>query len=66
MSEYVHLIGAEDVMRAGHTIAAAAEEMKRAADNIQDTMFRHHQFLEDWALRFQDRLEEIMKEQPHD
>ena len=62
MAEYVHLIGAEEVMLASHAMAAAAEEMKRAAANIEDTMFRHRQFLEDWALRFQDRLDETLKE----
>ncbi len=38
MSEYITLLGAEDVQRAGHTIAGAAERMNQAASSIDHTM----------------------------
>ena len=59
MTEYVHLIGAEDVLKAGASMREAAQEMQRAASSIEDTMFRHRQFLEDWAARLVTRLEAI-------
>lgn len=46
MSEYVTLIGAEQVQRAGHNIASAAEQMLRAAMTIDEAMQRFQQLVE--------------------
>lgn len=54
MSDYVHLLGSEDVQRAGHAIAAAAETMKRAADEMDVALHRHQQFLSEWLDRFEE------------
>jgi len=40
MSEYIYLSGSEDVSKAGHNIAAAAETMSRAAGRIEDCTSR--------------------------
>lgn len=37
MSEYITLLGAEDVARAGHNMKAAAETMSRAASQIEES-----------------------------
>ena len=58
MSEYVTLIGADDVRSAGHAMREAAAQMSRAAGNIDESLGRHQRFLDDWLLR----LEAIMSE----
>lgn len=62
MAEYIHLIGAEDVSRAGNSIRSAAEEMNRAASNMEDVMQRQRQFMDDWLIHFADVLEAARKE----
>lgn len=60
--ETIVLMGAEDVSRAGHNMSNAAEEMKRAAAQIEDSLFRHQRFLDDWLIR----LEQIMTKEASD
>lgn len=50
---YVTLLGAEQVQSAANTMSHAAGEMKRAADQIDDAIRRHSQFMEDWITRFE-------------
>jgi hypothetical protein len=38
MSDYIHLTGADDVVRGGHIIQNAATDMCRAASSIDSTM----------------------------
>lgn len=40
MTEYVHLIGADDVARAGRAMAAAAEDFGRNLGYVADTLDR--------------------------
>jgi hypothetical protein len=67
MGEYVTLMGAEDVLRAGRTISSAADLMLRAgdtvsgsadlmlraADNIEGAFRQHQNFMDDWLQRFE-------------
>lgn len=55
----IHLIGAEDVRRAGGSMLEAANNMQRAASHIDDSMARHQRFMEDWLMRFENALEKI-------
>ena len=51
--ESIYLVGAEDVRTAAARISSAAEEMKRAA-NLIDEAFRNQQrFLDEWLSRFE-------------
>lgn len=64
--ETVHLIGAEDVRSAGNTISGAADEMKRAAGNIDYALQQHQRFMDDWLQRFEavvDKLAEAKQPQ---
>ena len=56
MSEYIHLIGAEDVRTAGCTMQSAANDMNRAASNVEDSLERQRRFMDDWLMR----LEEVV------
>jgi len=56
--ETIHLIGAEDVRAAGSAMRSAAADMNRAAASIDESLSRHHNFLDDWLSR----LEQILKE----
>ncbi len=53
MAEYIHLVGADDVRSAGNRMAAAAQDMLRAANIIDATWHRQQQYLEDWLFRFE-------------
>ena len=61
MSEYMHLVGAEQVSSAAYTMREAASNMQRAADSMGYNLEQHQRFLDDWLGRFEaavDRLKE--------
>lgn len=47
----IYLVGADEVSRAGSTIRSAADSMQDAARNIEGSLVRHQQFLDDWLNR---------------
>jgi methyl-accepting chemotaxis protein len=49
--EMIHLTGAEDVARAGSTIASAADRMSQAAGTIDDTLTRFTRNMEEMVSR---------------
>lgn len=49
----VYLIGSDDVRSAGSRIASAAEQMQRAASQIDDALARHQQRMDEWLDRFE-------------
>lgn len=63
MSNYVTLVGAEEVQRAASRMAAASEEMQRAASTISFALEQHQRSLDDWLNRLdgilQDRIHEV-------
>ena len=62
MTEFIHLIGAEDVRSAGSAMRVAAEEMSHAAASIDESLRVHRLFLDDWLFR----LEHIIKKEGED
>ena len=50
--DYMTLLGSDDVQRAGQQIAQAAETMRQSAANIDESLHRHQQFLNEWLDRF--------------
>jgi hypothetical protein len=52
--DYVQLIGAETVQSAGVNMRNAADQMSRAASQIEDSLQRHQRFLDDWLQRLSD------------
>lgn len=61
MSDYITLLGAEQVANAANTMRGAADEMQRAAANIEGS-------LERFLIRFEhlvERLEAIDREDNH-
>lgn len=59
MVDTVHLIGAEEVRSAGNTISHAADEMKRAAGNMEYALQQHQRFMDDWLQRFEAAVEKM-------
>lgn len=57
MSEYVHLLGAEDVKRAGHEMRQAAEQMQRATSEMAELLRMNQRWMDEWLERFQAVLE---------
>lgn len=62
-NQYITLIGAEDVARAGHTISSAADQMQSAASNMHDIVYRQQQYLEEWIGRFEEAVDKLVKAQ---
>lgn len=62
MSGSIHLSGSEDVARAGSQISSAAGDIRRAAGEFEDSLFRFKQFMDDWLTRFEIIVHEMKKE----
>ncbi len=62
MSEYITLLGAENVQRAGHEMASAAAEMSRAAASFEESLYRQRIWLDEWL----DRLALVMTKKTSD
>lgn len=59
MSDYITLLGAEQVQHAARSIQAAAEEMARAASYSDETARQQRQFMDDWLQRFEQAIEKL-------
>jgi len=51
VSEYMQLLGTENVERAASSMRSAAEEMNRAAATMEAALFEHRRFMEDFIMR---------------
>ncbi len=56
MVEYITLLGAEDVQRAGASMRNAAESMQSAAGSLEDSLLRHRLFMDDWLMRLEEAI----------
>jgi hypothetical protein len=56
--KYITLMGAEQVQSAAGSMRSAAEQMSRAASQIDEVFARHQRFLDDWLVRFIDALDQ--------
>lgn len=54
MSEYVTLVGSEAVQSAGYAMRSAAEDMNKAASQMDSSIQDLKQFMDDWLIRFKD------------
>ena len=52
-TQYVTLMGSEQVQSAANRMVSASEEMRRAASTIDEALSRHQRFLEDWLQRYE-------------
>jgi len=57
MTDYVTLMGTEEVSKAASRMVSAAEEYKRAIAQQSDDFFRHQRFLDEWLARFEQVLD---------
>lgn len=60
----MHLSGSEDVLRAGHAISGAADQINRAASSFDNTGERLMRSLEDHAIRVGDVLTQATVTKP--
>ena len=58
MTEYITLLGAEQVHYAGNNMREAATGMNTAASNITYVLENHQRWMDDWLSRFQQILED--------
>ena len=61
MTEYVHLIGAEEATRAGNRISAAADQISRSAGYAAEEHERFLAQLDERITRFADLVERAEK-----
>lgn len=64
MSEYITLLGSEDVRSAAHTISDAADRMARVPGNLDEVLARHLNRLEELVQRSEalvDREERLLE-----
>jgi hypothetical protein len=61
MTEFVHLVGSEYVLRAGREMVVAAETMSRSANLISEALQQHERFMDDWLQRFERTLDDFHK-----
>lgn len=59
MSDHINLLGSEEVMRAACQMVSAAQDMRRAADNAESTLFQNQRFMSDWLGRFEQVLNDF-------
>jgi hypothetical protein len=53
MSEYMHLVGAEQVQTAANTMREAAHAMQNAASTMDFAFQQQRNFMDDWLQRFE-------------
>jgi Sec-independent protein translocase protein TatA len=58
-NDYVTLLGAEDVRSAARQMSSAANEMKQASANMDESFRRHQMFLDDWLRQFVNAIETL-------
>lgn len=56
MSDYMHLLGAEEVRTAANTMSAAAERMASAASAFDASVDRLIRYLDDFDMRWTEKL----------
>ena len=56
MSEFVYLEGTEPVAQAARNMVGAAEIMSRTAADLEFTLQRHREFMDDWLQRLEDAI----------
>ena len=56
MEQFVHLIGAEQVSNAAHTMQSAATDMRTAGSRLAESLQQHQRFLDDWLARFESAM----------
>jgi hypothetical protein len=57
MSEYITLMGSEQVQSAGRNMASAADTMRSAAGSIDESLRQHRRFMDDWLMRLENILD---------
>ena len=61
MSEYVTLMGAEEVSKAGYVMRDAAAKMQMAVFNLDVALEQQRRFMDDWLQRLENALKESAK-----
>ncbi len=56
MTEYMNLMGAEDVVKASRAMQAAANQMQSVVVNLESLMFQQQQFMTEWIERFEEAI----------
>lgn len=58
MSQYITLLGAEDVRTGGNRMVEAAGNMRNVVGEFEDSLRRHRQFMDEWLEKFEQILAE--------
>jgi hypothetical protein len=61
VSDYITLMGAEEVSRAGHNMQSAASDMRLSVSNLSEVLQQQQRFMDDWLQR----LEAVLAKEPN-
>lgn len=56
MTQYIHLVGAEQVQSAANNMRAAADDMNRAASAMQQAVSDHQRIFDNFLVELRDVL----------
>jgi len=59
--ENINLLGSEDVLRASHNMASAANDMQRAVSHLESILELNRRTTEDWLVRFEQVVEKLSR-----
>lgn len=51
--DYVTLMGAEDVLRAGHIMRDSANDIKQSVGSLDSELIQHRLWMDNWLSRFE-------------
>ena len=61
MTEFIHLIGSEDVRAAASSIHQSSSSMQSAANQMTEALDKHMLFMNDWMYQLQEVLLKLQK-----
>jgi hypothetical protein len=57
MTDYIRLVGTEEVRHAANTMSEAADTIRRAVGDLDDALRQHRQFMTEWLAQFEAALQ---------
>lgn len=57
--EHMYLSGSEEVQRASHTMSSAADQFSRSVRHLDDVLYRHRMYMDEWIVRYERCVEAL-------
>lgn len=60
MADYVTLMGAEDVSKAGTAMRSVAQDISNSVSNLDVILMQNRVFMDDWLARFEYTVNQLI------